>query len=38
MKVVEDFSRPLLPLASSLLAVAKPGQYLVTPVEHIVAA
>jgi dihydrofolate synthase / folylpolyglutamate synthase len=37
-KVVEDFLRPLLPLATSLWAVAEPGQHLATPVERIVAA
>ena len=37
-KVVEDFLRPLLPLAASLWAVAEPGQHLATPVERIVAA
>jgi dihydrofolate synthase/folylpolyglutamate synthase len=37
-KVVEDFLRPLLPLAGSLWAVAEPGQHLATPVERIVAA
>ncbi|MBL6081265.1 bifunctional folylpolyglutamate synthase/dihydrofolate synthase [Belnapia sp. T18] len=37
-KVVEDFLRPLVPLADSLWAVAEPGQHLATPVERIVAA
>ena len=37
-KVVEDFLRPLLPLAASLWAVAEPGQHLATPVERIIAA
>ncbi len=37
-KVVEDFLRPLLPLADSLWAVAEPGQHLATPVERIIAA
>ncbi len=37
-KVVADFLRPLLPLASTLWAVAEPGQHLATPVERIVAA
>ncbi|HEY4249619.1 MAG TPA: folylpolyglutamate synthase/dihydrofolate synthase family protein [Roseomonas sp.] len=37
-KVVEDFLRPLLPYATTLWAVAEPGQHLATPVERIVEA
>ena len=37
-KVVADFLRPLLPFATTLWAVAEPGQHLATPVERIVAA
>ncbi|TCZ55963.1 bifunctional folylpolyglutamate synthase/dihydrofolate synthase [Roseicella aquatilis] len=37
-KVVEDFLRPLLPHATTLWAVAEPGQHMATPVERIVAA
>ncbi len=41
MKIAKDtaeFLRPLLPLASSLWAVAEPGQHLALPVDAIVAA
>ncbi|MBR0645875.1 bifunctional folylpolyglutamate synthase/dihydrofolate synthase [Plastoroseomonas hellenica] len=37
-KVVEDFLRPLLPHATTLWAVAEPGQHQATPVERIVEA
>ncbi|WP_149541402.1 bifunctional folylpolyglutamate synthase/dihydrofolate synthase [Siccirubricoccus phaeus] len=37
-KVVADFLRPLLPLATTLWAVAEPGQYQATPVERIIEA
>ncbi|MCO6414718.1 bifunctional folylpolyglutamate synthase/dihydrofolate synthase [Siccirubricoccus sp. KC 17139] len=37
-KVVADFLRPLLPLATTLFAVAEPGQHLATPVERIIEA
>lgn len=37
-KVVEDFLRPLLPLADGVFAVAEPGQHLATPVARIIAA
>jgi dihydrofolate synthase/folylpolyglutamate synthase len=37
-KVVTDFLRPLLPLATTLWAVAEPGQHMATPVERIIAA
>jgi dihydrofolate synthase/folylpolyglutamate synthase len=37
-KVVTDFLRPLLPLATTSWAVAEPGQHMATPVERIIAA
>ncbi|MDB5373297.1 MAG: bifunctional folylpolyglutamate synthase/dihydrofolate synthase [Belnapia sp.] len=37
-KVVADFLRPLLPFATTLWAVAEPGQHLATPVARIIAA
>jgi len=37
-KAVADFLRPLLPLATTLHAIAEPGQHLATPVEQIIAA
>lgn len=37
-KVVEDFLRPLLPHATTIWAVAEPGQHQATPVERIVEA
>jgi len=37
-KAVTEFLRPLLPHATTLWAVAEPGQHLATPVEHIVEA
>jgi len=37
-KVVADFLAPLLPHATTLWAVAEPGQHQATPVERIVAA
>ncbi|MBR0660116.1 Mur ligase family protein [Neoroseomonas oryzicola] len=37
-KASEDFLRPLIPFATTLTAVAEPGQHLAMPVEDIVAA
>jgi dihydrofolate synthase/folylpolyglutamate synthase len=37
-KGAEGFLRPLLPHASTLTAIAEPGQHLAMPVEAIIAA
>jgi dihydrofolate synthase/folylpolyglutamate synthase len=37
-KAIAEFLRPLLPHATSLWAVAEPGQHLATPVERIIEA
>ncbi|MFZ4408731.1 MAG: bifunctional folylpolyglutamate synthase/dihydrofolate synthase [Paracraurococcus sp.] len=37
-KVVQDFLAPLLPHATTVWAVAEPGQHLATPVERIIEA
>jgi len=37
-KASADFLRPLIPLATTLTAVAEPGQHLAMPIEQIIAA